>query len=55
MRRFLATIHKIVLVNAIASLGLLNVCRGSLHMHPLKAIMKPQSLFLQPESRNNAG
>lgn len=57
MKSFLAesSIHKIVPVNAIASLGLPNVCRGSLHAHPLKAIVKPQPLFLQLESRNNVG
>lgn len=57
MKNFLAksSIHKILLVNAIASLGLPNVCRGSLHAHPLKAIMKPQPLFLQLESRYNVG
>lgn len=37
-----SSIHKIVLVNATASLGLPNVCSGSLHVHPLKA-----TLFLQ--------
>ena len=57
MKSFLAesSIHKIVQVNAIASLGLPNVCRGSLHTRPLKAMMKPQPLFLQLESRYNVG
>lgn len=50
-----SSIHKIVLVNATASLGLLNVCSGSLHVHPLKAIMSPQPLFLQLKGKGNFG
>lgn len=54
-KSFLTTIHKTVLVNAIVSLALLNVCRDSLHVCLPKAIMKSQSLLFQPESRNNVG
>lgn len=41
-----SSIHKIVLVNATTSFGLPDVCSGSLHVHPLKAIVNPQALFL---------
>lgn len=50
-----SSIHKIGLVNATASLGLPNVCSGSLHVHPLKATMSPPALFLQLEGKGNFG
>lgn len=46
-----SSIHKIVLVNATASLGLPNVCSGSLHMRPLKAIMKPKLCLSNSKAR----
>lgn len=50
-----SSIHKIVLVNATVSLGLPNVCSGSLHGHPLKGTMSPQALFLQLKGKGNFG
>lgn len=41
-----SSIHKIELVSATASLGLPNKCRGRLHVHPLKATLNSQPLFL---------